>query len=364
VFFLLLGDMAVGQIREYVLAYKPLTWESAQKYCRENYVDLATITTNEENQRFMKASAGVSVLVGWIGLNRNALDSHIWHWSDGEAMSFSNWISSQPDNYRGNESCVILTLLGWNDVVCTFAFPFYCSWRFVLVNDKYILVSETKTWDSAQRYCRENYVDLATITTNEENQMLIKSAAASNILYFWIGLHKIALDSDIWEWSDGESANFFSWNPNQPDNYKGKEGVVIMSQKGWNDVPYTRIYPFFCSWRFVLIRQYIYINISKNWDSAQMYCRTNYVDLATITTDEENQTLMKTLTSKTHIWIGLNRAAPGLDIWQWSDGEQAHFFNWMSKQPDNYNENENCVIMKLNGWNDLACEYANPFYCF
>ncbi|XP_046708408.1 macrophage mannose receptor 1-like [Silurus meridionalis] len=112
------------------------------------------------------------------------------------------------------------------------------------------------------------------------------------------------------------------------------------------------------------IRQYIYINISKNWDSAQMYCRTNYVDLATITTDEENQTLMKTLTSKTHIWIGLNRATPGLDIWQWSDGEQAHFFNWMSKQPDNYNENENCVIMKLNGWNDLACEYANPFYCF
>ncbi|KAI5612589.1 hypothetical protein C0J50_4321, partial [Silurus asotus] len=115
----------------YVLVSKPLTWESAQKFCRENYVDLATVTTNEENQRLMKVSAGVIVLFGWIGLNKNALDSHIWQWSDGESMSFSNWIISQPDNYNENESCVVLSLFGWNDVVCTLAFPFFCSWRFV-----------------------------------------------------------------------------------------------------------------------------------------------------------------------------------------------------------------------------------------
>ncbi|KAI5612588.1 C-type mannose receptor 2-like, partial [Silurus asotus] len=380
--FLLLCDMALCQIREYILVAEAKTWGSAQKYCRENYVDLATITTNEENQRLRKNAAASNILDSWIGLNKIVINSDIWQWSDGESGNFFKWSPDQPDNFNENETCVIMSLKGWNDVVCTFALPFFCSWRFVLVNDEMklsivfvlllcgmalcqirenILVSETKTWDSAQRYCRENYVDLATITTNEENQMLIKSAAASNIFYFWIGLHRIALDLDIWQWSDGESANFFSWNPYQPDNYKGKEGVVIMSQKGWTDVPYTRIYPFFCSWRFVLV------NNSKTWEEAHEYCRTYYTGLAS-PISKAQLTLAGNVLAQTQtvsVWTGLHFVnGQWINIWQWSDGEQANFFNWMSKQPDNYKGNENCVIMNLNGWNDLDCKNANSFYCF
>ncbi|XP_046708482.1 aggrecan core protein-like [Silurus meridionalis] len=219
---------------------------------------------------------------------------------------------------------------------------------------EYILVSETKTWDSAQRYCRENYVDLATITTNEENQMLIKSAAASNILYFWIGLHKIALDSDIWEWSDGESANFFSWNPNQPDNYKGKEGVVIMSQKGWNDVPYTRIYPFFCSWRFVLV------NDSKTWEEAHEYCRTYYTGLASPISTAQ-LTLAGNVLAQTQtvsVWTGLHFVNG-----QWISVSRSPLVSLVSL-PSCPNYRCGALNTKTTIWENRDCSEKLNFLCY
>ncbi|KAK5983972.1 hypothetical protein GCK32_021435 [Trichostrongylus colubriformis] len=39
-------------------------------------------------------------------------------------------------------------------------------------------------------------------------------------------------------------------------------------------------------------------------------------------------------------WIGLRKCGSS---WRWVDGKEATYFNWISPQPDNYRNNEDCV---------------------
>ncbi|KAK3542980.1 hypothetical protein QTP70_008522, partial [Hemibagrus guttatus] len=67
--------------------------------------------------------------------------------------------------------------------------------------------------------------------------------------------------------------------------------------------------------------------------AAQNYCRQNYGDLATITTEEEFKEIVQ-VTGQTLVWIGLNRTAPNVDIWQWPEGNNKNFTKWSSTEPD------------------------------
>uniref|UniRef100_A0A3B4B822 C-type lectin domain-containing protein n=1 Tax=Periophthalmus magnuspinnatus TaxID=409849 RepID=A0A3B4B822_9GOBI len=63
------------------------------------------------------------------------------------------------------------------------------------------LFRERKTWSEAQTFCRENYVDLATIETEEEFSIVVEMIRNLNI-YPWIGLYD---DYTSWRWSlDGK----------------------------------------------------------------------------------------------------------------------------------------------------------------
>ncbi|RVE60238.1 hypothetical protein OJAV_G00178910 [Oryzias javanicus] len=42
-------------IRQYHYISNPLNWTEAQTYCRQNYIDLATIESSEEMDKFLKA---------------------------------------------------------------------------------------------------------------------------------------------------------------------------------------------------------------------------------------------------------------------------------------------------------------------
>uniref|UniRef100_A0A3B3ZSL0 C-type lectin domain-containing protein n=1 Tax=Periophthalmus magnuspinnatus TaxID=409849 RepID=A0A3B3ZSL0_9GOBI len=59
------------------------------------------------------------------------------------------------------------------------------------------LFRERKTWSEAQTFCRENYVDLATIETEEEFLIVVEMIRNLNI-YPWIGLYD---DYTSWRWS-------------------------------------------------------------------------------------------------------------------------------------------------------------------
>uniref|UniRef100_A0A8C9XHT1 C-type lectin domain-containing protein n=1 Tax=Sander lucioperca TaxID=283035 RepID=A0A8C9XHT1_SANLU len=106
---------------------------------------------------------------------------------------------------------------------------------------------------------------------------------------------------------------------------------------------------------------YHFIGDKKSWKAAQEYCRKNHTDLATVA----NQTDMKRLLRSTSAqyqggaWIGLQRD------WRWSQpGVKFNESKWFAGEPNNLNNQENCVWMKDDTWGDASCSRPYNFICY
>ncbi|XP_053090606.1 snaclec agglucetin subunit beta-1-like [Pangasianodon hypophthalmus] len=155
-----------------------MSWSDAQSYCRKNFKDLATITTDEENQRIIN-NAGVN-FQGWIGLKRSASGSGMWQWSDGEPSYFFQWKQVTSYNFP-DADCVKFEASGWSSNYCSLNYPFICYRNL-------ILVKKTKTWEDALQYCRMNYTDLAYASSPKQPYLVEKETAQTQTVSVWMGL--------------------------------------------------------------------------------------------------------------------------------------------------------------------------------
>lgn len=123
-------------------------------------------------------------------------------------------------------------------------------------------------------------------------------------------------------------------------------------------------------------RLFHYVNLSKTWDDAQLYCREKYTDLATIRNKNQLGRLERPENMDTSaVWIGLrDNPEHWQDImhnksnaWRWSTNGATGltaFENWHPGEPDNMNA-EYCVFMDSHGmWFDGDCENLRSFVCF
>jgi len=77
-----------------------LSWNNAEKFCRDIGGHLVSINSAEE-QDFVQSVADASNSENlWIG---GYYDEEKWKWTDGSDFSYSNWDEAKPDNYFGNE---------------------------------------------------------------------------------------------------------------------------------------------------------------------------------------------------------------------------------------------------------------------
>ncbi|KAK3524254.1 hypothetical protein QTP70_025867, partial [Hemibagrus guttatus] len=276
------------------------TWTEAQRYCRENYTDLATVDTMEEMNTLLNTVNSSYSGLAWIGLYG---DENSWRWSlnddafyqEGE-RDFRGW-EHQPDNHNGNELCVYIRSDGeWSDGDCRAHLTFVCYDAMSSNSShQYHFVNENKTWIDAQRYCRENYTDLATVDNMEEMNTLLNTVNGSYTGLAWIGLYD---DVDSWRWSMDHDAfyqegerDFRGWE-HQPDNYNGSEMCVSMENGGeWFDKPCTDRKSFVCyngmNNTYVMIYDH-----GKTWEEAQSFCRMNYTDLASVRNQTELQQIL------------------------------------------------------------------------
>ncbi|XP_062331383.1 C-type mannose receptor 2-like [Osmerus eperlanus] len=207
-------------LHQFHLVTTSLSWPAAQSYCREHFVDLATVDSMENLQHMLNQTGLVTGYV-WTGLTRVRSVSS-WKWSlsgsqfyrEGET-EYRNW--AQPEPITGQPCAALVSNEAgvWRDYACTNAYSFVC---FNSGNDpgkpKYILVLDPRTWRDAQIYCRQNYTDLASIRNQAENieiQQLVLGEKSSAIV--WIGLFK-----DDWKWSDQSTSSFRYWGSGKPDN--------------------------------------------------------------------------------------------------------------------------------------------------
>ncbi|XP_056598360.1 P-selectin-like [Triplophysa dalaica] len=119
------------------------TWTEAQKYCRENYTDLATVKNkndmNELKKTVMKTVNNNQEFV-WIGLKRT--DVYKWKWSLGDPVKYLNW-ETQPSTDTNN--CAFMRNGTWHRQKCTDKLGFICyngvSKDFIICQSQTFLLS-------------------------------------------------------------------------------------------------------------------------------------------------------------------------------------------------------------------------------
>ncbi|XP_072046700.1 C-type lectin mannose-binding isoform-like [Amphiura filiformis] len=114
---------------------------------------------------------------------------------------------------------------------------------------------------------------------------------------------------------------------------------------------------------------YNYVNISKSWSDAEMYCISQYeAHLVSIHSSAEH------IAVKEHIgdndaWIGLSDQTTE-NTFKWSDGTQYDYTNWYPGEPSSQyltaqSDIEDCVSFRDTSgvWNDLPCTEKKKFVC-
>uniref|UniRef100_A0A3B4H1T2 L-selectin-like n=1 Tax=Pundamilia nyererei TaxID=303518 RepID=A0A3B4H1T2_9CICH len=193
-FILLLLNLS-GTLTKYIYVDQKMDWLEAQSYCRQNYTDLAPVST-EKDQR----SSNVNDFI-WIGLVRNSSNRMQWLWSGGGVASTCFWKPGEPNDFNGNEDGGCVWNKMWNDENLQHQKTFFCYGA--------IVVKEKKTWEEALEYCREHHDDLASVASETEMLLIQKELSKHNTTdHIWTGLRFLAGD---WLWVDGQEMDYEAW---------------------------------------------------------------------------------------------------------------------------------------------------------
>ncbi|XP_067299331.1 C-type mannose receptor 2-like [Pseudorasbora parva] len=280
--------------RQYHFINEKKTWTEAQRYCRENYTDLAT-ADNMNDMIELKKSVTGGVEYVWIGLQRTT-SVNKWQWSSGDPELYLNWGSGQPD---GSDCGYMSNGLFYN-YLCSTSLPFICN----NMSTGLVLVDQMKNWRDAQSYCRQNHTDLVSVRNQNESQqiqMFISSYQLSGS-WVWIGLFR-----DSWQWSDQSDSSFRYWDSPEPNNY-GDTGLILIKE-------------------------------NRTWSEALRYCRQHHVDLVSVHSVKIQRRVMNVVkeASTEEVWLGL-RHSRILGIWYWVSGDTVCYQNWA---PGNGSDCEN-----------------------
>ncbi|XP_050964469.1 macrophage mannose receptor 1 isoform X3 [Labeo rohita] len=322
--------------RQYHFINERKNWTEAQRYCRENYTDLATVDNINDMNELKKSVNVGSLLYVYIGLHKTS--RYKWQWSSGEPALYLNWATGQPE---GTDDCAMMTNGQWHDIPCSNTQPFICN----NTNAGLVLVNQMMKWRDAQSYCRQNHIDLVSVRNQNENQQveqLINDRHLSGS-YIWIGLFR-----DSWQWSDQSDSSFRYWNPIEPNNMGGAENCTVIepnAQGQWNDIPWNYKYPFVCHEDFD--SELILIKENLTWSEALSYCRQNHVDLVSVHSEEIQRGVMNVVkrASTAAVWLGLHNYCI-MNMWLWVSGEIVCYHNWA---PGNGTTRENCSLENRKG---------------
>ncbi|KAK3554328.1 hypothetical protein QTP70_020815 [Hemibagrus guttatus] len=87
--------------------------------------------------------------------------------------------------------------------------------------EKYVLVTQHKTWDEAQSYCRQYHTDLASARNSTENSVV---GAKHYGTWTWIGLRR-----DPWFWTDQTTnVSVIKWSSGSADDYLKNKSCVYL----------------------------------------------------------------------------------------------------------------------------------------
>ncbi|XP_056115057.1 lymphocyte antigen 75-like [Rhinichthys klamathensis goyatoka] len=222
---------------------------------------------------------------------------------------------------------------------------------------KHYYVDERKQWSSAQQYCQTHHDDLSTVSNEELQQLSDNSQVTGD---YWIGLYRDATDPTLWKWSGGEDATDVKWDRGEPDTLYEQCGKVKKSSSKVHDAYCSWSLPFYCMGVFELI----VVKQENTWEEALEYCRQNYIDLASLSSDvimKEAEDKSTALTDD--VWIGLRFIA---GHWFWLNGEGLDYKVWSAGgelQCPAMDQRCGVYDVKKKVWKPADCEQRLNFLC-
>ncbi|XP_007252805.3 macrophage mannose receptor 1 [Astyanax mexicanus] len=396
------------------------SWIAARTDCVMEGGDLVSIQSAAE-QQYVISRLDHSPLDMWIGYStlkcttlscQIQVDGTTFSWSDSSSSSYTNWPNGQPDlTDKQNGVCASMIKDAgdeygkWKTHVCRYERPYLCKrglnticpegWLsfggncYLVVSNNYLLTS----WHQAFSRCNSMNGKLLTITSEDE-QFFINAQLPDlhqvDIPDVWIGISDMAQDG-AFKWVDNTDIQFSNWNSGFPKNtevywdcgqiftgnYAGKwettncfkNMAYICKMTGGQNIQPTAAPDFHCDEGYLLYGNYCYhfeAEMSKTWQEAEAYCVSQSGHLASIPNQETTSFITAHMPRSS--WVGLN------DIdqegqWKWTDGSAITILEWETGQPDNWQDNEDCVhIRGTEHWetgklNDLPCTSTFPFIC-
>uniref|UniRef100_A0A3B3CS28 C-type lectin domain-containing protein n=1 Tax=Oryzias melastigma TaxID=30732 RepID=A0A3B3CS28_ORYME len=115
-----------NQLLQYRFIDKEKSWDEAQKYCKKNHTDLATVRSMADMKRLNQDLGNKKA---WIGLYREANSKRKWKWSQPEVQfseSQKNWDGGEPNDHKRENCGTVKKHLKWADLSCKEEKPFIC----------------------------------------------------------------------------------------------------------------------------------------------------------------------------------------------------------------------------------------------
>lgn len=235
---------------QYKIFYDTLTWEEAKAACEAKGGHLATITSEEEQQKLNLYNAGNHNL--WIGGCKNAEGQ--WCWVTGEPWEYENWGDGEPNNSSNvveGENCVAMWPEKWNDLANGNIYEqsgYICEWE--ATNDEsaveedgyaghvyeFYTLPESEwesgpiTWEQAERRCEWKGGHLAVIESQAENDYLYAAMKQKGYENACFGYSDKETEGS-WKWVNGVQSSYINWHSGEPNNQNGDEDYAMFYQK-------------------------------------------------------------------------------------------------------------------------------------
>ncbi len=106
---------------------------------------------------------------------------------------------------------------------------------------RYEVILRKSTWEAAKIYCEAQGGHLATITSREEEELIVKLLDETDITIAWLGADNYN-SSGGFRWITGEEFEYASWGIGEPNNTNGNEHCLMLEKRErqgwvWNDAP-------------------------------------------------------------------------------------------------------------------------------
>ncbi|KAK5605965.1 hypothetical protein CRENBAI_002729 [Crenichthys baileyi] len=252
-----------GDARNHIFVEYKKSWRDARSHCWGLSSDLVSIDSEEENKAIRNMSASENL---WIGLFKDP-----WTWSDDSDSSFRFWNASEP-SYGDNRGCVAADLTNrgkWSSQNCNNILSFIC-WNdqeeksaqtttqsptplstvsSLYSNNRLILIQKNMTWIAALSFCREHYIDLVQITSEDIQDKVAERAKGSTSPHVWLGL-RYTCNFKFWFWTSSIAGCYQNWRPEEgPEGaYEcGVSGAIeATGRQQWVGLPETKELNFIC----------------------------------------------------------------------------------------------------------------------